>query len=146
MADLTLPQKLLVAAKQCPPEFGYADLTAKAFELFPEAFAMTGHPKLPDSHKVLAIMSGARGMTRFYRWLERVRPGRYRVTEAGRCVMTTQRVQHRVPHRKTPQTFETIAKLERGERISTDELSTLAAVHRFLGDRFVNKLAEVAPC
>ena len=63
--------------------FRLADLVVRAWRLYPETFALRGHPQHPDSNRVQAKLSGADGLCATG-WLEHVETSTYRVTRKGR--------------------------------------------------------------
>lgn len=81
---------LLLAALKLSAEpggetaFSAEALIVKAWQLFPEAFALAGYPH-PDSNAVICILVGKRGLVR-HGWLEKVAPKMYRLTADGRTV------------------------------------------------------------
>ena len=82
---LTLRQKLLVAALHLGGTCRVAELVVRAWRLYPETFALAGHPEHPDSNRVQAKLCGVDGLCGLG-WLERVDVGTYRVTRKGRLV------------------------------------------------------------
>lgn len=85
---LTVRQKILVAAvalTESAPSFTTADLVVRCWTMFPEAFALRGHPEHADSNKVLAKLSGADGLAGLG-WIELTSQNTYRVTRRGRRV------------------------------------------------------------
>lgn len=88
-AELTVRQKILVAAVALSSDaesFSAEDLIVRAWELFPESFALRGFDgKYPDSNRVLAKLSGSDGLCGLG-WLEHTDQRTYRATKKGRAV------------------------------------------------------------
>jgi len=88
-AELTVRQKILMAAVALSSDaesFSAEGLIVKAWELFPESFALRGFDgKYPDSNRVLAKLSGSDGLCGLG-WLEHTDQRTYRATKKGRIV------------------------------------------------------------
>lgn len=88
-AELTVRQKILLAAVTLVDDaeaFSVEDLIVRAWEQFPESFALRGYHALhPDSNRVLAKLSGTDGLCGLG-WLEHSDQRMYRVTRKGRLV------------------------------------------------------------
>ncbi len=86
MSDLTVRQKILLAAWDCSERserFRAGELVLRAWQLFPESFSLDGTNRAhPDSNRVLAKLAGAEGL-RGLGWIELVDPSTYRVTTKG---------------------------------------------------------------
>lgn len=81
---VTIRQRLLFAALRLRQPFEVHDLVVAAWRLYPATFGLLNHQH-PDSHRVWAKLSGAGGL-RAFGWVERLAPGRYQVTAAGRRI------------------------------------------------------------
>lgn len=88
-AELTVRQKILLAAVTLVDDaeaFTVEDLIVRAWEQFPESFALRGYHALhPDSNRVLAKLSGTDGLCGLG-WLEHTDQRMYRITRKGRLV------------------------------------------------------------
>jgi hypothetical protein len=88
--SLTVAERILVAARQLADEqgtFTAEDLVVRAWQLYPEHFALQGHPNYPDSNRVLTKIMGTSGL-RGKGWIARVGTKRYRITDVGRVAAT----------------------------------------------------------
>ncbi len=88
-SELTVRQKILMAAVALSSDaesFSAEGLIVKAWELYPESFALRGFDgKYPDSNRVLAKLSGSDGLCGLG-WLEHTDQRTYRATKKGRLV------------------------------------------------------------
>lgn len=87
MAELTIAQKLLVAAGKLSasgkPTFSAEDIVVKAHELYGEEFALKGYPQVPDSNKVYTQLMGKSAPLFVRGWLEKVGTKLYLLTPKG---------------------------------------------------------------
>lgn len=59
---MTKAEALTTVAAGMPQPFTAADLTAAAWAMYPDQFALAGHPSHADSHAVMAVLCGKRGL------------------------------------------------------------------------------------
>lgn len=89
-AAFTVRQKILLAAvalAEGGAAFTTEDLVVRAWELFPESFALRGCARFPDSNRVLAKLSGRDGLCGLG-WFQHTAQRTYRVTRKGRAMAT----------------------------------------------------------
>lgn len=85
-AQLTVRQKLLLAAVNLPAPFVAEDLVVCAWQRFPESFALRGYEAhYPDANRVLAKLAGPDGLCGLG-WCEQTELRTYRITEKGEAV------------------------------------------------------------
>lgn len=89
-ADFTVRRQLLVAGADVAlsrgsfgASFDVHELVVRAWQLYPETFAMRGYPQHPDSNRVLAKLSGPEGMTGAINWMCRVKENTVALTRVG---------------------------------------------------------------
>lgn len=89
-ADFTVRRQLLVAGADLAlsrgsfeASFDVHELVVRAWQLYPETFAMRGYPQHPDSNRVLAKLSGPEGMTGVINWMCRVKENTVALTRVG---------------------------------------------------------------
>ena len=87
MEPLTVPEKILVCAKELADEkgtFTAEDLVVRCWEKFSDTFGLQGYAnRFPDSNRVLTNIMGGKGL-RGKGWLRKVGEKRYQITEVGK--------------------------------------------------------------
>jgi hypothetical protein len=91
VADLTVPEKILLAAQQLDDRgqspFSAEALIVASWQKFPKTFGLKGYAdQYPDSNKVLSCIMGERGLTR-RGWLAKMGQKLYCLTREGKQVV-----------------------------------------------------------
>jgi hypothetical protein len=134
MAETTTPtqaEKVLLAAHdldRTQPTFGVEQLTVAAWQQDAETFGLRGLIQYPDHNKVVACLSGDRGLV-CKGWLQRTAPREYRLTLEGRRVLA--RLLNGLNGNGTP--APPAVKLDRDQQ---------AALRHLLGSAAFRKLEE----
>jgi hypothetical protein len=91
VAELTVPEKILLAAQQLDDRgqspFSAEALIVASWQKFPKTFGLKGYAdQYPDSNKVLSCIMGERGLTR-RGWLAKMGQKLYSLTREGKQVV-----------------------------------------------------------
>jgi len=89
--QLSLDEKVLLAAADFEAAFTAEDLVIAAWRKFRDSFSMEGHPEYPDSNRVYTKLMGKKGLVG-KGWLVKVSEKRYQLSEAGKIKAKTRSI------------------------------------------------------